>query len=200
MTSKCDSSRVSRAKGAKVYHNGFYERDWVTPFGAIRLRIAHTRGRASRRTKRLRLTRSLDEACSSYTPPTGRMNRPACSWTESVCGWGERLIASSCAHVRSSWGGHRRCPGIHEAENRRHARQAFRQFQKTGWPPTTVSSASLSETCRSYSEVVGYFWKEPLPDQERVTLGFESKGRCRTRRPWCPLRLEPYSYYRRNEQ
>ena len=30
-------------KGAKRYGNGYYERDWVTRFGTIRLRIARSR-------------------------------------------------------------------------------------------------------------------------------------------------------------
>ena len=31
--------------GAREYRNGYYERDWVTRFGTIRLRIARTRGK-----------------------------------------------------------------------------------------------------------------------------------------------------------
>src|SRR3972149_4483789 len=35
-----------RGEGRKEYRNGYYERDFVTRFGTLRLRIARTRGRA----------------------------------------------------------------------------------------------------------------------------------------------------------
>ena len=35
-----------RREGRQEYRNGYYERDFVTRFGTLRLRIARTRGRA----------------------------------------------------------------------------------------------------------------------------------------------------------
>jgi putative transposase len=39
------SPRYSRAEQRKDYRNGYYERDFVTRFGTLRLRIARTGGR-----------------------------------------------------------------------------------------------------------------------------------------------------------
>ena len=36
----------ARREGRKEYRNGYYERDFVTRFGTLRLRIARTRGQA----------------------------------------------------------------------------------------------------------------------------------------------------------
>ncbi len=43
----CGLSWYERSQSQKrVYRNGYYERDWVTVFGTIRLRIARTRGKS----------------------------------------------------------------------------------------------------------------------------------------------------------
>ena len=37
------AGRYERRRGRRIYRNGYYERDFVTRFGTIRLRIARTR-------------------------------------------------------------------------------------------------------------------------------------------------------------
>jgi transposase-like protein len=40
-----DGRHQGKEHGGREYRNGYYERDWVTRFGTIRLRIARTRGK-----------------------------------------------------------------------------------------------------------------------------------------------------------
>jgi putative transposase len=55
------SPRYGRAEGRKDYRNGYYERDFVTRFGTLRLRIARSRRR--RFLKEAKFQRRAEEVC-----------------------------------------------------------------------------------------------------------------------------------------
>src|SRR5262249_34985972 len=83
--------RYERRRGKRRdYRNGYYQRDFVTRFGSIRLRIARTRGKSFLPVGLRRFQRRAEEGSIMLrggcrrrrpTPPVGRLAGRCTAWT-----------------------------------------------------------------------------------------------------------------------